>query len=77
MFAVFKPGPEIIKLFSCSTKLSMKFVLLITRKLLTTANSVLLNIADHEIFSAKKYENANFCWHFHISFQMKFHAQLS
>ena len=43
-------GPEVIKLFF----------------LLTLANSFLLNIAKHEIFSANKYENANFCWHFHI-----------
>ena len=25
-----------------------------------------LNIAEHENFSANKYENANYCWHFHI-----------
>ena len=70
-------GPEVIKLFSCSTRLSMKFVLLINLKLLTTTNFVLLNIAEHEIFSAKKYENANFSWHFHISLQIKFHVQLN
>ena len=35
-----RPGPEVIKLFPCSTQLSMK------------------------IFSANKYENANYCWHF-------------
>ena len=57
---------EVIKLFSCSTQLSMKFVLLINLKLLTTANSFLLNIAEHETFSANKYENANYGWHFHI-----------
>ena len=28
----FKPGPEVIKLFSCSTQLSMKFILLINVK---------------------------------------------
>ena len=61
----------------------MKFVLLINLKLLTIsiANAFLLNIAEHEIFSANKYENANFVgififiswenfmlsyWHFHI-----------
>ena len=60
-------GPEVIKLFSCSTHLRMKFVLLINRKLLTIANSFLLNIAEHEIFSANKYENANNSWHFHIN----------
>ena len=64
------PGPQIIKLFSCfshsQTQLSMKFVLLINLKLLTIANSFLQNIAEHENFSANKYENANYCWHFHI-----------
>ena len=50
-------GPKIIKLFSCSTQLSMKFILLINLKLLTTANSFLLNIAEHENFSANNYEN--------------------
>ena len=25
-----------------------------------------LNSAEHEIFSANKYENVNNCWHFHI-----------
>ena len=29
------PGPEVIKLFSCSTQLSMKFFLLINVKMLT------------------------------------------
>ena len=24
------------------------------------------NSAEHEIFSDNKYENANYCWHFHI-----------
>ena len=60
------PGPKVIKLFSCSTQLSMKFVLLINPKLLTIANFFLINIAEHEIFSANKYENANNSWHFHI-----------
>ena len=59
-------GPEVIKRFSCSTQLSMKFVPLINLRLLTTVNSFLLNIAEHENFSANKYENANYCWHFHI-----------
>ena len=62
-----KPDPEVIKLFSCSTQLSMKFVLLINLQLLTIANSFLLNIAEHGNFSANKYENANYCWHFHIN----------
>ena len=51
-----RSGSEVIKLFSCSTQLSMKFVLLINRKLLPTANSFLLKLAEHEDFSANKYE---------------------
>ena len=34
-------------------------------------------MAEHENFSANKYEKANFCWHFHIYLQRKVHAQLS
>ena len=30
------PGPEVIKLFSCSTQLSMKFILLLNVKMPTT-----------------------------------------
>ena len=37
----------------------MKFVMLINLKLLTIPNSLLLNIAERENFSADKYENAN------------------
>ena len=49
-------GPELMRLFSCSTQLSMKFVLLIKLKVFTIANSFLLNTADNENFSANIYE---------------------
>ena len=61
-----EPGFEVIKLFSCSTQLRMKFFMLINLKLLTMPNYFLLNIAEHENFSANKYENAIYSWHFHI-----------
>ena len=48
------------------TQLSVKFVLQINLRLLTVANSFLLNIAEHDNFFANKYENANYCWYFHI-----------
>ena len=44
-----RSGPEVIKHFSCLTQLNMKFVLLINLKLLTVANSFLLNIAEQKI----------------------------
>ena len=46
------------KTFLCSTQLSMKFFMLINLRLVKIANSFLINIAEHENFSANKYENA-------------------
>ena len=70
-------GPEVIKRFSYSAQVSMKFVLLLNLKLLTIVNSFLLNIDKHENVFANKYKSANYCWNFHIYLQRKFHAQLS
>ena len=53
-----KSGPEVIKRFSRLTQLSMKLALLINLKLLIIGNSLLLNIPEHEHFSANKHENA-------------------
>ena len=36
----------------------------------------MLYSAEHEIFSANIYENANNNWHFHIYWQRKFHSLL-
>ena len=62
--AIALSGPEVKNLFHAATQLSMKYVLLINLKLLTIANYFLLNIAEQENFSANKYENANYFWHF-------------
>ena len=43
---------------SGSTQLRMKLFLLTVLKLLTIANSFLLNYAEHEMFIVNKYENA-------------------
>ena len=48
------PGPKVIKLFSCSTQLSVKFILLINLKLLIIPNTFLLNIAEQENFSISR-----------------------
>ena len=50
--------PRGYETFSCSTQLSMKFVMLINLKLLTIADSFLLNIDENENSSANKYEKA-------------------
>ena len=38
LFAYTCPGPEVIKLFSCSTQLSTKFILLINIKMPTNVD---------------------------------------
>ena len=48
----------------------MKFVLLINK-------FILAEYRRTENFSANKYENANYCWHFYIYWQRQFHAQLN
>ena len=59
-------GPKVIKTFFMLNSAVLKFFMLINLKLLIIANSFLLNIAEHDNFSAYKYENANYFWHFHI-----------
>ena len=39
-----KPGPEVIKLFSCSAQLSMKFQMLISKKI--SSNSALFRLSS-------------------------------
>ena len=49
------PGLEVIKLFSFSTQLSMKFILLISIKIPVILTFSLLNRAEHEIYLADKH----------------------
>ena len=68
-------GPEVIKLFLSSTQLSTKFILLINVKMSTIVGILtaqgyktfsMLDSAEHEIYPAHKWQNANNCWHFII-----------
>ena len=65
-----QPGIEVIQLFSCSTQLSIKFILLINVKMPTIVG-ISIFITRINITSKKKFH--------HITFyaQLKFHAQLS
>ena len=64
------PGPKVIKLFSFSAQLNMKFQLLIKTK----------NAEKYTLFSFQPHQysiyHAN-CWHFNIYEHGKFYAQLS
>ena len=60
------PGFEVIEHVYAQVGWANKNVWLINLKLLTMANSFLLNTAEHENIHANKYETANCCRHFHI-----------
>ena len=49
-----RPGPEVIKLFSCSTQLSMKFQLHINTKIARNKGNFVLKLAEHAIYPAHK-----------------------
>ena len=66
------PGPKVIKLFSCSTQLSTKFILLINVKMLTIVG-ILTVINGINTTSAKNF----FTFQYFIFYALKFRAQLS
>ena len=72
-----RSGPEVIKLFSCSTQLSTIFQLLIKTKIPTNEEVSCFKFLRCCIYHANKCKNANNCWHFNIYKQDKFRAQLS
>ena len=71
LMPIWRPGPEVITLFSCSTLLSSKFQLLI--KISTNEKVFCFMSLKCRVYHA----NANNCWHFNIYEQDKFRAQLS
>ena len=71
------PGPEVIKLFSYSTQLSTKFILLINVKMPTIVGiSTFISMINT---TSERLKEINFfiCWYFSFYEQLKFRAQLS
>ena len=70
------PGSEVIKLFSCSTQLSMKFILPINVEMPTIVGILtfisMINITS-EILKARHFF---ICRYFNFYEQLKFHALL-
>ena len=64
------PGPEVIKKFSCSTQLSMKFILLIKLTILTFffKTVFMLNSAEH--FQLSWAWKIFKCWYFYFQDQL-------
>ena len=71
-----KPGPEVIRLFSCSPQLSTKFILLINVKMPTIVDIVTFTSM---IYTSERLKARNFfiCWYFSFYEQLKFCAQLN
>ena len=71
------PGIKVIKLFSCSTQLSTKFILLINVKMPTMVGILTFIGMINTTFERFKARNFFICMHFSFYEQLKFHAQLS
>ena len=75
------PVPKVMKLFSYSTKLSMKFQLHIKTKILkskdTSCFKTHISCINVVFILLINVQNANNCWHLNIYEQDQFHAQLS
>ena len=70
-----RTGPEVIKLFSCSTQLSMKFFLLINVKMPTIFGILVWMSGKNSILGLAW--KSWISWYFYIYEHLKFHAQLS
>ena len=71
------PGSDIIKLFSCSTELSMKFFLLINVKMPIIVGILTSMPRKNSILGFSETEKCRISLYFHTYEQLKFYAQLS
>ena len=69
--------PEVIKLFSCSTQLSMKFFLLINVKMPTIVGILALRSRKNSIWGLSEPDKCWISWYFYAYEHLKFHAHLS
>ena len=69
--------PEVIKLFSCSTQLSTKFILLINVKMPTIVGILTFMSMINATSERLKVKHFFICWYFSFYAQLKFRAQLS
>ena len=74
---LFQPCPEVIKLFSCSTQLSMKFSPLINVKMPTIVGILTFMRGKNSILGISEPKNSLISWYLSTYEHLKFHAQLS
>ena len=72
-----QPGPVVIKLFSCSTQLSMKFFLLIHVKMPTVVGILTFMNGKNSILGLSEPKKSRISWYFYTYEHLKFRAQLS
>ena len=72
-----RAGPDVIKLFSCSTQLSTKFILLINVKMPADVGILTFISMINTTSERLKAKNSFTLWYFSFYEQFKFHAQLS
>ena len=72
-----RSGPEVIKLFSCSTQLSMKFFLFINVKMPTIVGILICMSGKNNILCLTELNKSRISWFFHTYEDLKFRAQLS
>ena len=60
MFSCLKPGPEVIKLFPCSTQLSMKFFLFINVKMPTIVGILIFVSRKNSILGLSELNTSEF-----------------
>ena len=77
MHSSLKARPEVIKLFSCSTQLSTKFILLINVKMPTIVGILTFISMINTTSEGLKAKNFFICQLFSFYEQLKFCAQLS
>ena len=77
MFYNLQPGPEVIKLFSCSAQLRLKFILLINVKMPTIVGILTFISRINYMLWSPKPEISIYFGYFSIHEQFKFQAQLN
>ena len=76
-FTFIKSGPEVIKLLSCSTQLSMKFFLLINVKMPTIVGILTFVSGKNSILGLSEPKKSQISRYFYTYKHLKSHAQLS
>ena len=72
-----RPGPEVIKLFSCSTQLSMKIFQLINVKIPTIVGILTFMSGKNSILGLSEPFKSQISLYLYTYEHLKFHAQLS